>query len=113
MIRRPPRSTLFPYTTLFRSEWQPPALDRVGENDARPRALALGRVKRVEDRREVVAAQIGDERRQLVVGQSRQGAIQRRVALSAIGRDEGLSHGAGGQAEQPLVLGVRHGLEPL
>src|SRR2546422_6988163 len=22
MIRRPPRSTLFPYTTLFRSEWQ-------------------------------------------------------------------------------------------
>src|SRR2546427_6987038 len=24
MIRRPPRSTLFPYTTLFRSELQPP-----------------------------------------------------------------------------------------
>src|SRR5689334_24405022 len=23
MIRRPPRSTLFPYTTLFRSRWQP------------------------------------------------------------------------------------------
>src|SRR2546429_7296372 len=23
MIRRPPRSTLFPYTTLFRSEWLP------------------------------------------------------------------------------------------
>src|SRR2546427_9473073 len=22
MIRRPPRSTLFPYTTLFRSNWQ-------------------------------------------------------------------------------------------
>src|SRR5690349_23579703 len=27
MIRRPPRSTLFPYTTLFRSD-QPRALDR-------------------------------------------------------------------------------------
>src|SRR3712207_9558172 len=26
MIRRPPRSTLFPYTTLFRSRW----LDRYG-----------------------------------------------------------------------------------
>src|SRR2546426_1803689 len=26
MIRRPPRSTLFPYTTLFRSNWR-----RVGE----------------------------------------------------------------------------------
>src|SRR5882762_11166791 len=24
MIRRPPRSTLFPYTTLFRSPWRPP-----------------------------------------------------------------------------------------
>src|SRR3712207_7850034 len=24
MIRRPPRSTLFPYTTLFRSELEPP-----------------------------------------------------------------------------------------
>src|SRR3712207_8113032 len=23
MIRRPPRSTLFPYTTLFRSKWVP------------------------------------------------------------------------------------------
>src|SRR2546430_13430655 len=25
MIRRPPRSTLFPYTTLFRSPWSPPS----------------------------------------------------------------------------------------
>src|SRR2546430_12423740 len=25
MIRRPPRSTLFPYTTLFRSRWPPGA----------------------------------------------------------------------------------------
>src|SRR5256885_3375467 len=24
MIRRPPRSTLFPYTTLFRSQWSDP-----------------------------------------------------------------------------------------
>src|SRR3712207_7285454 len=33
MIRRPPRSTLFPYTTLFRSVWR------------RPRVLALLLVK--------------------------------------------------------------------
>src|SRR2546430_11330728 len=26
MIRRPPRSTLFPYTTLFRSLWELPTL---------------------------------------------------------------------------------------
>src|SRR2546425_8415993 len=30
MIRRPPRSTLFPYTTLFRS-WQTVWLERVNE----------------------------------------------------------------------------------
>src|SRR5258708_31798147 len=42
MIRRPPRSTLFPYTTLFRSahlpasgEWQP---DREGRQGDRLRA---------------------------------------------------------------------------
>src|SRR5256886_17606370 len=36
MIRRPPRSTLFPYTTLFRS--QRPPLDRV---EQRPEHVAL------------------------------------------------------------------------
>src|SRR2546422_3829937 len=30
MIRRPPRSTLFPYTTLFRSQWAV-AADRGGQ----------------------------------------------------------------------------------
>src|SRR2546426_3683105 len=34
MIRRPPRSTLFPYTTLFRSRWQ-----RLRE---RPQPLRVG-----------------------------------------------------------------------
>src|SRR5688500_19661593 len=29
MIRRPPRSTLFPYTTLFRSRSASPTLDRL------------------------------------------------------------------------------------
>src|SRR6266705_6356840 len=32
MIRRPPRSTLFPYTTLFRSPWI-----RSGQHPGRPR----------------------------------------------------------------------------
>src|SRR5260370_25784102 len=40
MIRRPPRSTLFPYTTLFRS-------DRCQERGARRRArLSLGQAAR-------------------------------------------------------------------
>src|SRR2546427_5038565 len=29
MIRRPPRSTLFPYTTLFRSDFSPPLADKL------------------------------------------------------------------------------------
>src|SRR2546427_11208692 len=36
MIRRPPRSTLFPYTTLFRSLPLPPALRRVAPRGLRP-----------------------------------------------------------------------------
>src|SRR6266581_7914586 len=35
MIRRPPRSTLFPYTTLFRSR-SPRATDRSGTRPPRP-----------------------------------------------------------------------------
>src|SRR2546422_1819666 len=34
MIRRPPRSTLFPYTTLFRSRWSSVTLPR-GSNSRR------------------------------------------------------------------------------
>src|SRR5256885_14306076 len=41
MIRRPPRSTLFPYTTLFRSR---------GATDARIHALHGGRRERRRDR---------------------------------------------------------------
>src|SRR3712207_8580000 len=53
MIRRPPRSTLFPYTTLFRSEADPELLDhpadgrhgvvgRTGGRNLRPQLLVLG-----------------------------------------------------------------------
>src|SRR5260370_29196650 len=48
MIRRPPRSTLFPYTTLFRS------LHAAG--------LDLGEVEDVVDQREEVAARAPDVR---------------------------------------------------
>src|SRR5437899_8205525 len=41
MIRRPPRSTLFPYTTLFRSapdrahhDWRPPSLESLDQSRA-------------------------------------------------------------------------------
>src|SRR2546425_12437183 len=38
MIRRPPRSTLFPYTTLFRSE-------EGGKFDSKPRAPCVARMR--------------------------------------------------------------------
>src|SRR3712207_8792139 len=41
MIRRPPRSTLFPYTTLFRSKLHPPSTTKV-ENQRRIDHQQLG-----------------------------------------------------------------------
>src|SRR3712207_7279115 len=68
MIRRPPRSTLFPYTTLFRSEPdllvlargledQPRRVDRVRDLVDEPHAdLAVG----AEDPRVARLARLGD-----------------------------------------------------
>src|SRR3712207_8377008 len=53
MIRRPPRSTLFPCTTLFRSRSYAP-LDLVGDR------LVAGKLgKGVEQRKAGLAAQVG------------------------------------------------------
>src|SRR5256885_10108705 len=41
MIRRPPRSTLFPYTTLFRSQPEPVVVDDVVELVDEADAVAL------------------------------------------------------------------------
>src|SRR5258708_19800973 len=48
MIRRPPRSTLFPYTTLFRSwirfeRWGPPLRPQSGSLNNPPNSAALPR----------------------------------------------------------------------
>src|SRR3712207_7362918 len=69
MIRRPPRSTLFPYTTLFRSE---------DVAVARGRALVRGPVGRADE--EVVDA----------VGLARQVVAARRGARGPVGH-----HGPG------------------
>src|SRR2546430_7530885 len=52
MIRRPPRSTLFPYTTLFRSLWQTvprPDRGRGGVVDDVPQAPAGRQHRRSEE----------------------------------------------------------------
>src|SRR2546429_3760684 len=51
MIRRPPRSTLFPYTTLFRSHaiaWRIRDLRVCGAEDTRPRQKQVSRVRSEE-----------------------------------------------------------------
>src|SRR5258708_11869884 len=48
MIRRPPRSTLFPYTTLFRSQKRRLA-GAVETDDADLRAVEIGEVDVLED----------------------------------------------------------------
>src|SRR3712207_7305267 len=76
MIRRPPRSTLFPYTTLFRSVGQLADLDRVPLPDLRPQRLGLApavvrddRVRGAQDRlrRAVVLLEPDDVRIDVVV----------------------------------------------
>src|SRR2546422_5568753 len=49
MIRRPPRSTLFPYTTLFRSE-APVERHRDADVDIGPIDRAVARNRRIDDR---------------------------------------------------------------
>src|SRR3989449_5463359 len=54
MIRRPPRSTLFPYTTLFRSRRGGPAgCDHEGAVGAAPRLLRPDREEPASLRRDV------------------------------------------------------------
>src|SRR2546429_4440863 len=55
MIRRPPRSTLFPYTTLFRSRViAAPLLHELAEN-------LLGRARQGDHREQVVAVPRSEE----------------------------------------------------
>src|SRR3712207_7801730 len=56
MIRRPPRSTLFPYTTLFRSR-DAPLVDRLlhGRDDQPLAQLLHAAIAELEHLREVVA----------------------------------------------------------
>src|SRR2546422_7861739 len=64
MIRRPPRSTLFPYTTLFRSVPRARRARRGGlcPGDRRPRRRAPGRITRCPGRLLLLRDQAPDDR---------------------------------------------------
>src|SRR2546425_3530524 len=64
MIRRPPRSTLFPYTTLFRSRGQPAGALR----DARAQSRARGGISVSAANRSDPAAGALDHRAQRLAG---------------------------------------------
>src|SRR5256885_13021606 len=63
MIRRPPRSTLFPYTTLFRSQHVRRRVDRLGQADE-PLELvrSLQLVQAVPVRRDLPVVELGGVR---------------------------------------------------
>src|SRR3989454_4009188 len=105
MIRRPPRSTLFPYTTLFRSgrNREGGARSALRDQDARPRGRqarvragernqnSAGRGQAVErDRaRRGAAAAAGDRRRAEYDGGDRRAALAQRQAAGVQGNGTG------------------------
>src|SRR5256885_16975848 len=104
MIRRPPRSTLFPYTTLFRSEveavrgaevvgGQPQAGDVLG------RAAFGGELRGGPGDREVVVADV-PQVRQRHLPQPRAPRVRRRVGRGA---DEAAAAAPSPRLDQPLL----------
>src|SRR3712207_7590135 len=85
MIRRPPRSTLFPYTTLFRSDGVAPA-----RRPARPRPRHVAARERAQDDRR--AAHLRPPRRR---------AARRRRGVGPADRSE--EHTSELQSRQYLV----------
>src|SRR2546429_9061023 len=102
MIRRPPRSTLFPYTTLFRSH----AGVGGGPPGARPLA-ARGRGLRDAPQRGALLPRAARARRRRGTGPP---LAQRTAATGGGGRvapDDGLRGGPGG-APVPAEIGRAH-----
>src|SRR3712207_8184308 len=56
MIRRPPRSTLFPYTTLFRSDWE--AGDKAKADEMFAQAAHVTRLTVVNNRVVVASMEV-------------------------------------------------------
>src|SRR3989454_11788682 len=84
MIRRPPRSTLFPYTTLFRSNVRSFCLSGLGDQQAIPEIGAVLRAQCSEALLPAAAAEIVGETREAGVhapgrelGEARHGPADR------------------------------------
>src|SRR5262249_49234311 len=94
-------------------EREPPPLDCAGQDDRGPVAHLPGRVERLDEQPEIVAPDVGDELRERGIARVGEQPVERAVDAAAVGRTERLAHGSGRQAQEPLILGVRHYLQAL
>src|SRR2546430_11834285 len=101
MIRRPPRSTLFPYTTLFRS--LPPQLEQLAWDGVPRLALIMGRVT-------THAEGLGHEHRRAVPGAAALGGESRgrvgveHVITVELGAPDAVARRPVGEAARKAVL---------
>src|SRR2546430_11466460 len=79
MIRRPPRSTLFPYTTLFRS---PSLLHHLHQRPDRPRCVALEPVVHEDQRFHMTSHHFSDEAQKI------HSHLRLRVADAVVGLEQ-------------------------
>src|SRR3712207_9503921 len=94
MIRRPPRSTLFPYTTLFRSTDLPPAIGVAvqysggSEDAARSLAMHVAAARpRYLTREEVPAEAVETERRVAEPRAKEEGKAEQRSEERRVGKE--------------------------
>src|SRR2546430_8962634 len=108
MIRRPPRSTLFPYTTLFRSrpDVPGPTPDEAGSNEhggipRKPGAISGPRVRRARhhDPGPHEAARLADE------GRPARRAAGSRAARNPDPTEDGLPGSRGSVVSRPVLAG--------
>src|SRR2546426_12599593 len=106
MIRRPPRSTLFPYTTLFRSLV---AVDGEYGNGVAPRVHGKQElVRSVVDERVLRRKRIGRraDRPAAVASRGRRGCECQRSVLTPVVDDDGISIRSIGLDEDGMISGV-------
>ncbi len=90
---------------------QAPGLDRVGEDHRRAVDHLVGGGERVEQHRQVVAAEVAEREQQLVVVEVRDRVRDGPPAGAVPG--QALAQHRRRRAEQPLILLVRHRLDPV
>src|SRR3712207_8505036 len=107
MIRRPPRSTLFPYTTLFRSDLRDPA-DRAGDHGgAAGGGLEVDDPQGLVDRGDDEHRGAGDQRHQLLARQHRLDPHQDRKSTRLNSSHANISYAVFCLQKKPIVLRPR------